>query len=222
MTYGLIPVSGIRRADLGTAPSSGNVLEIIAFGRQVANPRRSVFDDVTLLLASLPRRYKHCDVAIAMRGASADYEDWIVLRVIGASREHEAACAEWITKQVTRQGYAIVARGLPAAEVAVRPFDPRSGDAQYSRSDIQGQRRTAMTRAVIHLVHKNADDKWHLESAGKQLGAFDTKGEAEQRGKELGHQLEGRGQNAQLVVHRKDGSIETEWTYGHDPRNISG
>jgi hypothetical protein len=79
-----------------------------------------------------------------------------------------------------------------------------------------------MARTVVHLVHKNADDKWHLESAGKDLGAFDTKQEAEERGKKVGHDLGAKGQDAQLVVHRQDGSIETEWTYGHDPRRTPG
>jgi hypothetical protein len=38
----------------------------------------------------------------------------------------------------------------------------------------------------------------------------------------VGHDLGAKGQDAQLVVHRQDGSIETEWTYGHDPRRTPG
>lgn len=49
-----------------------------------------------------------------MRGSSADYEDWVILRVSAERRELEAACAEWITRQVTRQGYAIVPRTADA------------------------------------------------------------------------------------------------------------
>jgi uncharacterized protein DUF2188 len=79
-----------------------------------------------------------------------------------------------------------------------------------------------MARAVMHLIHKNADNRWHLEQDGKELGAFDTKEEAETEGKRRGNESEGRGQDAQLVVHRQDGSIETEWTYGHDPRRTPG
>ena len=79
-----------------------------------------------------------------------------------------------------------------------------------------------MARAVMHLVHKNADDRWHLEQAGQDLGSYDTKEAAETEGKRRGKELEAKGLDAQLVVHRKDGSIETEWTYGHDPRKTPG
>jgi hypothetical protein len=79
-----------------------------------------------------------------------------------------------------------------------------------------------MARAVIHLVHKNSDMKWHLEQSGQDLGSYDTKEAAEQQGKERGQGLEAKGLDAQLVVHRQDGSIETEWTYGHDPRRTPG
>jgi hypothetical protein len=79
-----------------------------------------------------------------------------------------------------------------------------------------------MARAVMHLVHKNADGKWHLEQAGQDLGAYETKEEAERDGKKRGQGLEAKCLDAQLVVHRHDGSIETEWTYGHDPRKTPG
>jgi hypothetical protein len=79
-----------------------------------------------------------------------------------------------------------------------------------------------MAREVMHLVHKNSDDRWHLEQDGKDLGSFATKQEAEEEGKKRGRALEAKGQDAQLVLHRQDGSIETEWTYGHDPRRTPG
>jgi hypothetical protein len=74
----------------------------------------------------------------------------------------------------------------------------------------------------MHLVHKNADGRWHLEQAGQDLGAYEIKAAAEAEGKKLGQELEAKGLNAQLVVHRQDGSIETEWTYGHDARKTPG
>ena len=79
-----------------------------------------------------------------------------------------------------------------------------------------------MARAVMHLVHRNADGRWHLEQAGQDLGAYEIKAAAEVEGKKLGQELESKGLDAQLVVHRQDGSIETEWTYGHDPRKTLG
>lgn len=79
-----------------------------------------------------------------------------------------------------------------------------------------------MARAVIHLVHKKADNMWHLEQAGQDLGSYETKDAAEREGKARGQGLEAKGLDAQLVVHRQDGSIETEWTYGNDPRKTLG
>ena len=65
-----------------------------------------------------------------------------------------------------------------------------------------------MARAVMHLVHKNADGRWHLEQNGSDLGSYDTKEQAEREGKKRGRELESSGLDAQLVVHRHDGSIE--------------
>ena len=79
-----------------------------------------------------------------------------------------------------------------------------------------------MSRTVYHLVHKNADDRWHLEESGKITNSFDTKEQALEEGKRICNGLWDSGTRAQLVVHRQDGSIETEYTYGADPRRIPG
>jgi hypothetical protein len=79
-----------------------------------------------------------------------------------------------------------------------------------------------MARSVFHLVHKKADGRWHLEENGQSFASFGSKAEAEEAGKKRGHELHHRGQDAQLVIHREDGSIETEHTYGHDPRKTPG
>lgn len=72
-------------------------------------------------------------------------------------------------------------------------------------------------RTVIHLVHLNADNRWHLKDGDTLLGSFDTKDEALEEGKKRAHKLHSGGLNAQLVIHRQDGSIEGEHTYGDDP-----
>lgn len=77
-------------------------------------------------------------------------------------------------------------------------------------------------RTVIHLVHLNADNRWHLKDGDTALGSFGTKDEALEEGKKRCHALHDKGQNAQLVVHRQDGSIETEHTYGDDPTRHPG
>lgn len=79
-------------------------------------------------------------------------------------------------------------------------------------------------RVVYHLVHRNHDGQWHLSIVDGQrdVGAFDTKDEARREGERLGRQHVEQGGMAQLVVHRQDGSIETEFTYGKDPRDTPG
>jgi uncharacterized protein DUF2188 len=44
-----------------------------------------------------------------------------------------------------------------------------------------------------------------------------TKEEAIERGRALAKARKG-----QLIIHKTDGKIETEYTYGHDPRNVPG
>jgi len=80
-----------------------------------------------------------------------------------------------------------------------------------------------MARTVYHLVHKNADDRWHLSQVGgKDVSRWDTKAQALTEGERLGHEHLRRGELAQLVIHREDGSIEKEYTYGEDPRRTPG
>ncbi len=79
-------------------------------------------------------------------------------------------------------------------------------------------------RTVYHLVHRKADGKWHLSQVGSddEVASFYTKDEARQDGERRGREHVDRGERAQLVVHREDGSIETEFTYGSDPRSSPG
>ena len=79
-----------------------------------------------------------------------------------------------------------------------------------------------MERYVIQLVHTNSDGRWHLKHAGSSLASFDTKAEAEAAGQARGNKLWDEGRPAQLVVHREDGSIEHEYTYGKDPERHPG
>ncbi|ANB18254.1 Hypothetical protein I596_2242 [Dokdonella koreensis DS-123] len=76
---------------------------------------------------------------------------------------------------------------------------------------------------MIHLVHLDADDRWHLqETSGYSIGAFPSREQALQQGRQLGSTIQHDGGLAQLVVHRLDGSIETRHSYGEDPRHRVG
>lgn len=80
----------------------------IAFGRQHYDAADSVYDAVTQTLLELPRRHRSCNAEIVMRGSSADYEEWIVLEVSRTTEANAEACLEWVSRQVTRRGFAIV------------------------------------------------------------------------------------------------------------------
>ena len=79
-----------------------------------------------------------------------------------------------------------------------------------------------MERYVMHLVHLDHDDRWHLQHGDSVLGFFTTKSEAECAGTARGNKMREQGTLAQLVVHREDGSIEFEHTYGKDPERHPG
>lgn len=82
---------------------------------------------------------------------------------------------------------------------------------------------TSNGRTVYHLVHRNADSRWHIAiENGKEVSDWATKHEAEQEGERIGGAHQRRGELAQLIVHRQDGSIEREYTYGKDPRRTPG
>lgn len=75
-------------------------------------------------------------------------------------------------------------------------------------------RRTRMTRKTYHVT-PNHGEGWKVkaEDANKASNVLDTKAEAVQRAKELAKsQPEG-----QVIIHKQDGKIQTEYTYGNDP-----
>jgi len=82
--------------------------------------------------------------------------------------------------------------------------------ARKPRADAQRNRETILAVAREAFTRHGAE------------ASFGSKAEAEEAGKKRGHELLARGQDAQLVIHREDGSIETEHTYGHDPRKTPG
>lgn len=80
-----------------------------------------------------------------------------------------------------------------------------------------------MKRHILHVVHAGADGRWHLNrEGGSNEGSFDTKQAAVEAGRSRAKDVHTRGGLAQLVVHREDGSFETEYTYGDDPRRTPG
>jgi hypothetical protein len=70
----------------------------------------------------------------------------------------------------------------------------------------------------MHVVHETMLDAWHIKRDGQSLVAFNTKADAVVAGQLHGRKLASQGGNALLVLHREDGSIETEYRYRCDPR----
>lgn len=70
-------------------------------------------------------------------------------------------------------------------------------------------------RKVIHVVFKKNEGKWRLRGGS---GSFETKTKAVAAGKKQAR----AGGLGQLVIHTKVGGIQTEHTYGSDPRRTKG
>lgn len=70
-------------------------------------------------------------------------------------------------------------------------------------------------RKVVHVVFNKKDGKWLLRGG---TGSFATKLKAVAAGKKQARM----GGNGQLIIHKKTGGIQTEHTYGSDPRRTKG
>ena len=77
-----------------------------------------------------------------------------------------------------------------------------------------------MARFVMHVVYETLPAAWHIQRDGRSLVAFNTKADAVVAGQLHGRKLASQGGNALLVLHREDGSIETEYRYRCDHRRI--
>ena len=77
-----------------------------------------------------------------------------------------------------------------------------------------------MTKRRVYHVTPDGKDGWDVQGEGNKNPSdnFERKEDAIQRGKELAK----RGQLGQIKIHKKDGTIQTEHTYGKDPRSIPG
>lgn len=70
-----------------------------------------------------------------------------------------------------------------------------------------------MKRKTYHITHK--EDHWQVKAEGNKHATriFDTKQDAIPFGRYIASAQE----KGQLIIHRKDGVIQTEYTYGVDP-----
>lgn len=82
------------------------------------------------------------------------------------------------------------------------------------------RRKRRSKRAVFYVVP--AYDGWAVKRGKRRVGGADLKREAVELGRDLAHEVYDRGGLSQLRVHRADGTIEYEHTYGADPRRHRG
>lgn len=73
-------------------------------------------------------------------------------------------------------------------------------------------------RVTYHVV--SDDDVWKVKRQGsdRSSGNFERKKEAIDRAKELAKNQD----LGQVKIHKQDGKIQTEYTYGEDPRKYMG
>ncbi|MET0506078.1 MAG: DUF2188 domain-containing protein [Luteibacter sp.] len=75
-------------------------------------------------------------------------------------------------------------------------------------------------RSVFHSVPSK--DAWKVTLNKKTVSNHETQKDAENAAKTLGRNTEMNGGLGQAVLHKKDGSIREERTYGADPRKTPG
>jgi hypothetical protein len=75
--------------------------------------------------------------------------------------------------------------------------------------------QTTKDRVVYHVVPNSSAERWVVSQENAEFRKeFDTKEEAVQFAKERARKEE----LGQVKVHKKDGNMEYESTYGNDPR----
>jgi hypothetical protein len=77
--------------------------------------------------------------------------------------------------------------------------------------------QTTKDRVVYHVVPNSSGEKWVVSQEKAEFRKeFETKDEAVQFAKERARKEE----LGQVKVHKKDGNMEYESTYGDDPRRM--
>jgi hypothetical protein len=75
--------------------------------------------------------------------------------------------------------------------------------------------QTTKERLVYHVVPNSSAEKWLVRQENAEYRKeFDTKEEAVQHAREMAQ----KGELGQIKVHKHDGNMEYESTYGDDPR----
>jgi hypothetical protein len=71
-------------------------------------------------------------------------------------------------------------------------------------------------RKTVHVVPQK--DEWAVKVGGQTISVHDTKAIAVDKGKDIAKSAP----LGQIVIHKQDGEIQTEYTYGKDPEKYPG
>jgi hypothetical protein len=80
--------------------------------------------------------------------------------------------------------------------------------------------KTRRPRTVFHIVPEG--DGWAVEVEGRVVDLARVKGNLAVEYRLRCEGLRNCGVLCQIVLHKRDGRIQTEWTYGKDPRETKG
>jgi hypothetical protein len=75
-------------------------------------------------------------------------------------------------------------------------------------------------RQVYHSVPTKTG--WKVTQSGETVSSHRTQRAAEKAAIKAGHKAQDQGGTGQAVLHKTDGTIRTEHTYGKDPRSRKG
>ncbi len=192
------------------------VRSVLADGDQLVEESLREHQDVKQLLADLE----------GMSPNEARF-DGTVMRLISEVRHHvneeeseilpklrTAIGASQLVELGARMQQAKRSRGAVATSES--PVTAKKSTAKKSTA----KKSTAKKKRLTYHVAPREAGGWEVraERAKRPSSAHDSKEEAVRRGRQLAQ----RQRLGQLIVHKRDGSIQTEYTYGEDPRRSKG
>ncbi len=94
------------------------------------------------------------------------------------------------------------------------------GSAPMFSPAVTQLRAQAAARQIYHVTFDSKMAQWHVKHQRnpQPVASFRTKEQAVSAGREIARAAG----LAQLIVHKQNGQIETEYTYGNDPANSLG
>lgn len=78
------------------------------------------------------------------------------------------------------------------------------------------------TREVFHSVPSKTGNGWDMEHKGEVISRHRIQANSEKAAVKAGHKAEDAGGLGQAVLHKGNGTVREERTYGADPKKTPG